>query len=206
MMSASSRAPWFCPGCRRSGEEPPRANLCTHCGDPVAPQGYCPVCENFQPQSPGDLCPKHEVPLDDASPGPVAAEVSGPWVVVARYSDALACQPPRIRLEAEGIPTTLDGERMGGKAMYHVATGGVKLSVPASLETEARVILSQTWSQDAADLGIDVEDWDELDVDLGCHPSQSGIQPTPLIVLGLLMLALFLGAGLLAIVRQLVAE
>jgi hypothetical protein len=172
----------------------------------VAPQGYCPVCEGFQPRSPGDLCPKHEIELDDSSPGPVAEDVSGPWVEVARYSDALACQPPRIRLEAEGIPTTLEGERMGGKSMYHVATGGVKLSVPASLETEARVILSQSWSQDAAELGIDDEDWDELDVGFDCHPSQSGILPTPLVVLGLLMLALFSVAGLVAVVRRLIAE
>jgi hypothetical protein len=30
--------------------------------------------------------------------------------------------------------------------MYHVATGGVKLQVPAERLAEARIILSQSWS------------------------------------------------------------
>ena len=49
--------------------------------------------------------------------------------------------PPKlrgIRLEAEGIPTFVDGERMGSRSMYHVATGGVRLMVPDSLAPEPR--------------------------------------------------------------------
>ena len=35
---------------------------------------------------------------------------------------------------------------MGSPAMYRVATGGVKLQVPADLVAEARIILVQDWS------------------------------------------------------------
>ena len=49
---------------------------------------------------------------------------------------------------------------MGSKTMYHVATGGVKLKVPDSLASDARVILSQTWSAMAAELDLE-EEWDD---------------------------------------------
>jgi hypothetical protein len=62
------------------------------------------------------------------------------------FPDSLSAAIPRTRLEAEGISTFLDGERMGSPAMYRVATGGVKLQVPAEHVAEARIILSQNWS------------------------------------------------------------
>ena len=71
---------------------------------------------------------------------------------MGRFADTLACQPPRIRLEAEGIPTMIDGARMGDRSMYQVATGGVRLRVPEDLAADARVILAQTWSATAAAL------------------------------------------------------
>jgi hypothetical protein len=89
------------------------------------------------------------------------AEEGTSWVEVGRFSDALACQPPRIRLEAEGIPTMIDGERMGDRSMYQVATGGVRLRVPENLAADARIILSQTWSADAA--ALDIDDWHDDD-------------------------------------------
>ena len=68
------------------------------------------------------------------------------WVTVTVFPNSLAAAVPRTRLEAEGIPTFLDGERMGSLGMYDVATRGVKLQVPANRAAEARIILSQSWS------------------------------------------------------------
>ena len=67
-------------------------------------------------------------------------------MTVRVFPDSLAAAIPRSRLEAEGIRTFLEGERMGSPAMYRVATGGVKLQVPAHQTAEARIILSQSWS------------------------------------------------------------
>jgi hypothetical protein len=75
----------------------------------------------------------------------------------------MAAEAPRIRLEAEGIPTFVEGERMGARSMYHVATGGVKLKVPDNLASDARIILSQTWSATAAEL--DIEETPDGDID-----------------------------------------
>jgi hypothetical protein len=48
--------------------------------------------------------------------------------------------------------------------MYRVATGGVKLQVPAELAADARVILDQDWSWPHEDLGLS-EDLAETDDD-----------------------------------------
>ena len=50
---------------------------------------------------------------------------------------------------------------MGSRSMYHVATGGVRLRVPDSLASDARIILSQTWSALAAELDLEAEHEDE---------------------------------------------
>ena len=76
----------------------------------------------------------------------------------------------RIRLEAEGIPTFVEGERMGAPAMYRVATGGVKLQVPAEFAADARVILSQDWSWPGE---LDGDDGPLDDLEEG-HPRDSG--------------------------------
>ncbi len=77
---------------------------------------------------------------------PVTAGQHISWVTVKVFPDSLAAAVPRTRLEAEGIPTFLEGERMGSPAMYRVATGGVKLQVPADQAADARILLSQSWS------------------------------------------------------------
>jgi hypothetical protein len=126
-------------------------------------RGYCPVCEDYLLQAVGSSCPKHDIPLEaQAPPRPRFEDTDQTvtWTTVARYADSLAAEAPRIRLEAEGIPTFVEGQRMGSKSMYHVATGGVKLKVPDSLASDARVILSQTWSAMAAELDLE-EEWDD---------------------------------------------
>ncbi|APW63145.1 hypothetical protein BSF38_04706 [Paludisphaera borealis] len=161
MEHAQSSGPWFCPGCRRPATPTAYSKACAHCGDRLISKGYCPVCEDFLSLPAGDSCPKHQITLESHAPPGLTgrlADESSAWVEVGHYADSLACQPPRIRLEAEGIPTMIDGERMGDRSMYSVATGGVLLRVPENLADEARIILSQTWSATAAALDIE-EDW-----------------------------------------------
>lgn len=166
MIPQARPAPRYCPNCLSSfpaGHEPP---ACPECGGALLPKGYCPVCEDYWPIPVGELCPKHDLPLDAVGPpGPLLDQAGKPlrWATVAHYSDSQAADAPRIRLEAEGIPTFVDDERMGSRSMYHVATGGVRLKVPETLVHDARVILSQTWSATAAQLGIDELDEDEYE-------------------------------------------
>lgn len=139
----------FCPECRRASPARSNTGLCEHCGTVLVTQGYCPICESRLLLGVGELCPKHDVKLladlEELRPSlPPNASVA--WVTVKRFPHTLAAAAPRIRLEAEGIPTFLEGERMGEPSMYRVATGGVKLQVPAELTADARVILDQDWS------------------------------------------------------------
>ncbi len=96
------------------------------------------------------VCPKHDVELEDAPPLPEPIGMSGPsaerWVTVATYNHPNEANAPRIRLEAEGVTTFLDGARVAGSTLYQVATGGVRLQVPESLAPSARVLLAQTWT------------------------------------------------------------
>lgn len=174
MTRTMPRSPAFCPSCRKGFASAGPHGLCDECGARLVDRGYCPVCEGFANAEVGDPCPKHDVPLEDG-PQAVAprADVRGPWVEVGRFRDAMDCQPPRIRLEAEGIPTAVDGERVGSQSMHPAFAGGVVLRVPESLAGDARVILSQKWSDDAEALGIEDDDWDEADEDFGV-PEEGG--------------------------------
>jgi hypothetical protein len=152
-------APRFCTDCGRPGGVPEDRSLCSHCGGMLAVQGYCPICEARVRRRVGDLCPKHDVTLLEEDPYPLQRPWEGSaaisWVTVKRFPDSLAATGARIRLDAEGIPTFLEGERMGAPAMYRVATGGVKLQVPAEFLADARVILSQDWSWPDDELELD---------------------------------------------------
>ena len=159
-----SDAPRFCPDCGREADSEGRP-LCSHCGGPLAIQGYCPICESRVRRRVGEPCPKHDVELLSENPfsgPPSSASSHVSWVTVARFPDSLAASAARIRLDAEGIPTFIEGERMGAPAMYRVATGGVKLQVPAELVADARVILSQDWSWPDEEFekedGLDLDD------------------------------------------------
>ena len=165
-MLTSRPSPRFCARCRKPVAEDRSLTACPVCGDHLLPQGYCPVCEDYWRLPVGTACPKHDLALDDmAPPSPRLDSGASPisWVTVGRFSDSLAAEAPRIRLEADDIPTCIDGQRMGSRSMYHVATGGVRLKVPEHLAGDARIILSQTWSATAAELDIEEghEDGDE---------------------------------------------
>jgi hypothetical protein len=157
----------FCPTCGHSAGDVPEQNLCARCGDVLELQGYCDICESRWRLKVGAICPKHDVALISEEPASAASTLGDrpiKWVTLTRFPDSLAVAPARIRLEAEGIPTFVDGERMGSPAMYRVATGGVKLQVPSDMVSEARIILGQSWSLDSLaveaddDLGDVVED------------------------------------------------
>ena len=155
--------PRYCPCCQVPGED--EGPLCVECGEALLDRGYCAICEAFWKLEPGADCPKHDVELLDepprtevfASPGERAS-----LVTVATFSHPNRANAPRIRLEAEGIPTFLDGERIAGNTLYQVATGGVRLQVPASLASAARILISQSWSPPAG-VDDDLEDaWEDL--------------------------------------------
>jgi hypothetical protein len=157
MPSTLGNAPRFCPDCGLAAAESAESPLCERCGSTLAIQGYCPICESRVRRRVGELCPKHDMPLleDDPEERRLLSDGSPiSWVTVKRFPDSLAVAAARIRLEAEGIPTFVEGERMGAPTMYRVATGGVKLQVPAECVAEARVILSQDWSWPDDELGL----------------------------------------------------
>ncbi len=81
------------------------------------------------------------MPNESVAPGQAVS-----WTTVAVFPDSLAAAIPRSRLDAEGIRTFLEGERMGGSGMFGSATVGVKLQVPTEHAAEARIILSQSWA------------------------------------------------------------
>lgn len=154
--------PRFCPRCGVTAG--PDAVLCSQCGERVVDQAYCPVCEQFLSLPRDATCPKHGVPLD-AGPVAQAAQLphevqGGRWTTVARCSSMVEADARRLRLEEEGIPTFLEGERMGNLWLYQNATGGVKLQVPESLVADARIVLDQKWSPMIDD---EEDPWDEFD-------------------------------------------
>ncbi len=152
----------YCPLCRRDGSD--GKTTCPDCGESLVPKGYCGVCETYWHLPVGSSCPKHDVELvpgDGGSVNPLAEEALGAkkWVTVATFAGDLEAEAPRLRLEAEGVPTFLEGARMGSRSMYQVATGGVRLQVPEPLAADARILLAQSWTLPADDLD---DAWDEM--------------------------------------------
>lgn len=136
----------FCPRCRKARATHGRS--CPECGDWLEIQGYCSVCEARWNLPVGTPCPKHEIELaaESAEPSHFAeAEPESGWVFVESYNLAVQAQAARLRLEAEGIPAQLHGLRMATTYLWAIATGGIRLMVPARFEQEARVLLSQSW-------------------------------------------------------------
>jgi Putative prokaryotic signal transducing protein len=141
--------PRFCPDCARAADPEHESVLCAECGHTLIAQGYCAICESYWRLAVEVPCPKHDVLLEAAPADliePIEVDQAVSWVTVRVFPDSLSAAIARSRLEAEGIRTFLEGERMGSLEMYRVATGGVKLQVPAHQTAEARIILSQDWS------------------------------------------------------------
>lgn len=156
----SRRIPTYCPRCNRPG--PPDGPLCDRCGEAIRPQGYCPICERRLFRSPGEDCPKHDVPLLDAPPEAEFDPASARLVTVAVFGLPAEAVGPRLRLDAEGIPTFLQDERIGGQTPYGFATGGLKLQVPEPSAADARVLLSQKWGPADGDDGESDDPWEGL--------------------------------------------
>ena len=192
--------PTFCPRCHASEAQ---GGLCQACGEGVAACGYCATCEAFWRHPIGAICPKHDVELEAAPPLPEPLGTPGQaaerWVTVATYAHPNEANAPRIRLEAEGVPTWLDGARVAGATLYQVATGGVRLQVPESLAGSARVLLAQTWGpqldpHDDPDLHDDDDPW-------------AGLEPVPgtrrrAVMKAAILLFLF-GPGLVTVLNAL---
>jgi hypothetical protein len=145
--STETARPSYCSRCGH--EETTASPLCVTCGDMLRPEGYCPICEAFLKRDAGALCPKHDVellPEPDPDEGIPLDGMSTKLVTVASYTYPNDASAARIRLEAEGIPTFLVGERVAGTTLWQVATGGVQLQVPETLESAARILLDQTWA------------------------------------------------------------
>ena len=152
----------YCPRCKDRPDI--KGPLCHHCGERTQLQGYCSVCEGYWHLPRGASCPKHDIALGERGASPLAYEKgqSAPdWVTVGRFPDSMAASVARSRLEAEGIPTSLSGERMGGQSMYLVATGGITLQVPRPMIADARILLDQSWDLPEDPEGLD-DAWDEL--------------------------------------------
>ena len=170
-IQANPAPPRYCPRCRSEGKSD--GSLCVDCGETLRDQAYCPICEGFWKLDPGADCPKHEVELLDEAPPPPEVFASpgerASLVTVATFSHPNQANAPRIRLEAEGIPTFLDGERIAGNTLYQVATGGVRLQVPSSLASAARILISQSWSA-PVEADDDLDDaWDDLGPEPGAR-------------------------------------
>jgi hypothetical protein len=189
-------APRFCPRCR--ARRPSAELLCGLCGEKLRDQGYCGICEEFWLLPTGAECPKHEVTLDDRPHAQEAWSESGEptqLVTVGTFANTGRADAARIRLEAEGIPTFLEGERMGNSSMYPVATGGIRLQVPQPFVADARVLLDQTWAPPVVEENLD-DAWDEL------APDSADLRRS--IMKGLILVLLFgplAIAGLLYVLR-----
>jgi len=169
-----SVVPRFCPRCGVAGQTVQA--LCAECGDRLRPQGYCAICEGFRRQEIGTECPKHDVELIAEPPRHEPFGRPGErhsLVTVATYSHPNQVNGPRIRLEAEGIPTFLDGERIAGNTLYQVATGGVRLQVPADHASASRILIAQTWSPPPEIAGVADDEWEDPEIELG-HASGPG--------------------------------
>ena len=188
--------PRFCPTCAQPRSHTER-NLCFRCGDSLLEQGFCPVCDRYWAMAQGLPCPKHELPLEGSPIRPIPEPIqTGKWVTVATFGHPFEAEARRLRLEAEGIPTFLDGARMGSHTLYQMATGGIKLQVPIGLVDDARIVLNQSWAMPVVD---ELEDaWEELGSPSGAVFGD--------VALRIAVIPILIGATLLAVLVSLLTS
>lgn len=190
----------YCRDCQ--GLDRGQSALCPNCGGPWAEPGYCPTCERYWTLPEGGGCPKHGLPLAAEPEAAGSADWSWDepidWVTVETFPHPIAAQAARLRLDAEGIPTFLDGERMGDHTIYQNATGGVKLQVPRPLQADARILLAQSWDVPTAADDPEDEEWDEPVRIQEFEQDEPGTlrRPITLVAVGLALLIVALAAWL----------
>jgi hypothetical protein len=203
MRSIVEKPPLFCPRCCLAARDERGQVLCNHCGESLQQQAYCEVCEKYWPQAAGFECPKHEIALVESAPDPHRHDVPPEGlqlVTVGVYDMSYEAETRRSRLEAEGVPTFLEGARMGSMRPYGVATGGIRLQVPLAYRDEARILLAQRWAPPRHP-DDDLEDaWDDLEPEPNAiHEEQHGWLASPvgaLIVITALIALTALARGL----------
>jgi hypothetical protein len=160
------KQPRFCPRCRRG--RPCDLTLCPECGETLRGQGFCATCEQYWPHPEGAECPKHEVPLLAGRPelAVFRAGDQADWVTVTSFDHPIQAEAARIRVDAEGIPVLLQGQRVAG---FHGGIGGIALQVPRALVQEARILLSQSWAPP-----FEGEEWEEDGDEPAAEP---GLEP-----------------------------
>ncbi len=134
--------PRYCLRCDLDAE--PGEKICHQCGEILREQAFCPVCEAYWHLLAGTDCPKHEIPLQDRAPDPypyLPRDEQLEWTTVARFVNVTEAEARRLRLEAEGIPVFVEGER---NQNYYGCEA--KLQVPRKHVADARILLSQTWT------------------------------------------------------------
>ena len=133
----------FCAHCRKAQRSTSR--LCPDCGETLLEQGYCDVCEQCLLLRVGESCPKHDVPLQSLPSQPFNAlfqeAASNIWVTILRVHHPTVAIAPRLKLEAEGIPTFLEGERMGPET--GLFGEGLRLQVPRMHSAQALKVLAE---------------------------------------------------------------
>jgi len=194
-------APRFCERCRKA----PRAasDLCPECGDRLELQGYCPVCEGRWKLKVGDHCPKHELELIEARPerGPAFGPKDAiQWTTVWRFPNLFEAEAARLRLDAEGIPTLVDGERMASNFTASAPFGSIPLQVPRALASRAVALIREPWAEpDEPSLESDAE----LPA-IDNHDEEPAVRAgfSPLVVCGVLLSMLVITAGILGLIQH----
>ena len=134
---SANPGPRICLKCMLVINDDIAGSLCPDCGATTYPQGYCPVCEDFIRLPVAELCPKHDVELEDGVPSSIHSIAPGEpvdWVTVGVLPDSLAAAAPRIRLEAEGIPH-VPGRRADGQRR-DVSAGDRRRQAPSPRATK----------------------------------------------------------------------
>ena len=90
-----------------------------------------------------------DVPVD-TSDGDGDSGGRDDWVTLGTFWSSVEAHLARLKLEAEGIDCLILDDHMANHQLFALATGGVKLMVPAAEAEHARAILRLSGSLDPA--------------------------------------------------------